>query len=170
MFSNVKKYEPSWRPAFSGIVVVLWLIFIIAWLAFFSAGIQPYEKKIAVVLLSLLVIIILVGGVWTIWAARMVPKEGKQMMKMLGFKSRMIASVIIPLSGISFLIYYFWEYDFRILQHIATVIITILVAGLILGIIWSSWKKCMSSDFEKRMEEMGEEIGRKVEEAFDDEK
>jgi len=170
MFVSVKKYGSSWRPAFSAVVGVGWFIFIIAWLAFFSEGINPYEKKIAIVLLSTLVLIVLLGGVWGVWAVRMIPKSGREMMKFFGFKSRMIASIAIPLGAVGFLIYYFWFYDFTIWQHIAMVIITILVIGMILAAVWSSWKKGMSKGFEKQMEDMGEEIGKKFEEAFDEDK
>jgi hypothetical protein len=166
MFINVKKYEPGWRPAFSAIVVVGWLIFIIAWLAFFSADFQPYEKKIAVFLLSLLIIIVLLGSVWAIWAVRMIPSERRQMMKFFGFRSRIILSMITPLGAITFLIYYFWFYDFTIWQHIAMIIITVLVVGMILAGIWSSWEEGTCSDFEEKMEKMGEEIGKNIEESI----
>jgi len=166
MFVSIKRYGPSWRPAFSAIVGFGWFIFIIAWLAFFSSDIHPYEKKIAIILLSLLAVIILIGGVWAVWAVRMIPRPGRQMIKFFGFKSRMIASIITPLAAIGFLIYYFWFYDFTIWQHIAIILITALSMGLVLGSIWSSWKKSMSSDFEEKMEKMGEEIGRNVEESM----
>ena len=170
MFMSVKKYGPGWRPAFSGIVAVGWLIFIIAWLAFFSADIHPYEKKIAIVLLSTLILVVLLGGVWGIWAVRMIPKPGRDMMKFLGFRSRMIASIIVPLASIGFLVYYFWYYDFTVWQHIAVIFIAILAIGLVLSMVWASWKKGMCEDFEEKMEGIGEEIEKKFEEAFDEEK
>ena len=166
MFINVRKYGPGWRPAFSAVVGVLWLIFVIAWLAFFASNIQPYEKNIAIILLSLLTVFVLLGGVWAIWAIRMIPGEGRQMMNILGFKSRMTITIILPFAAIAFLVYYFWFYDFTIWQHIAIILIIALAIGLLLGGVWSSWKKSMSSDFEKRMEDMGEEIGRNVEESM----
>jgi len=168
MFNNVKKHGSGWRPAFSGIVACGWLIFIIAWLAFFSGNVHPYEKKIAVVLLSVLILIVLIGGVWAIWAVRMIPKPGREMMKFFGFRSRMIASILIPLASVGFLVYYFWFYNFNIWQHIAMFLITIIVNGMILAAVWSSWKKGMCTGFEKEMEDIGEEIGRKIDEEFDD--
>jgi len=173
MFMSVKKYGPGWRPMFSAVVGVLWLIFIIAWLAFFASDYHPYEKNIAIILLSIVVLIVLLGGVWSIWMLRMIPKEGKQMMKIFGFRSRITSSIIVPFIALIFLVYYFWYHDFTIWQHIAVILITILVIGLLLGGVWTSWKKCMSSGFEKKMEEMGEEIGKNIEDSmkkkFDDE-
>ncbi len=166
MFVSIKKYGPGWRPAFSAILGFGWLIFIIAWLAFFSADIHPYEKKIAIILLSLVVVIVLIGGVWAVWAVRMIPKPGRQMIKFFGFKSRITASIITPLAAVGVLIYYFWFYDFTIWQHIAMILIIIIGTGMILTAIWSTWKKCMSTGFEKRMEDMGKDIERNINESM----
>ena len=166
MIISIKKYGTSWRPAFSAIVGFGWFIFIIAWLAFFSADVHPYEKKIAIILLSLLIAVILIGGVWVVWAVRMIPRPGKQMIKFFGFKSRMITSIITPLAAIGFLIYYFWFYDFTIWQHIAMILITIIGTGMILTFVWTSWKKSMSTGFEKRMEDMGKDIERNFEKSM----
>jgi hypothetical protein len=167
MFTDTKKYDTSWRPKISGVLAVSWLIFIIAWLAFFSAEIHPYEKKIAIILLSLLILIVLIGSIWIIWSIRLIPKGGWQMMHITGFRSRIITSIILPLIGISGLIYYFWNYNFTIWQHIAVIMILILSIGLILSFVWTSWKKKTCSDFEEKMEKMGEDIGKKIEDAID---
>jgi hypothetical protein len=160
------KYHPAWRPAFSIVVGVGWLIFIIIWLAFYADVVQPWERNISVFLLSILVAFLLLGGVWAIWALRMIPKEGWEMMRVKGFKSRITVSIILPFAGIIFLIYWFWfHYQYSIWQHIAVILVTLLIVGGILGAIWARWGMKHSGDFEKRFEKMGEDIGKKVEDA-----
>ena len=91
------KMYPGWRAPFSAVVGVGWLIFIILWLAFFASDYSVYQN-IAIFLASILVTFLLLGGVWAIWSLRMIPKEGWEMMRIVGFKWRIGVSITLPFS------------------------------------------------------------------------
>ena len=149
--------QPSgWRVSLSIAVGVIWLIFVIVWLAFFAGDYSIY-KNIAIVLISVLVLIIVLGGPWALWGLRHIPQEGKEMMEKKGFKSRVIASIIIPLVLIIFLIFWFYFYadNFNIYQNFAIFLVSIIAVGGIMGAMWAPW---------------GMKYGKKPEEACKEEK
>lgn len=151
-----KKFEksnPGWRPTFSIVVGVGWLIFLIAWFAFYASN-YPWEQNFAIILLSILIMFTLLGGVWAIWGIKMIPKEGKEIIKTLGFKWRIQISVIIPFVVLIFLIIWFWFYaiPYTIWQNIAVMLITLLAVGGILGSIWARWGMKQGWNFEKKAE------------------
>jgi len=162
---HFKKPDPGWRSTFSMIIGIGWLIFIIAWLAF-SASDYAWEKNLAIILLSILVIFVLLGGIWTIWGMKMIPREGKTMFKMFGFKWRLQLSIIIPLASLVFLIIWFWFYatPFTIWQNIAVILITLLIIGGILGSIWTRWGMKNSWKFENKTDAAYYHHGRKEDE------
>ena len=141
----------GWRPTFSIIVGVGWLIFLIAWFAFYASNYE-WEQNIAIILLSILVAFTLLGGVWAIWGLKMIPKEGREMFKMFGFKWRVQTSIIIPFLAMIFLIIWFWFYatPFSVWQNIAVLLITLLVVGGLLGTIWARWGMKNSWKFDKQ--------------------
>jgi len=144
--------ETGWRSTFSIIVGVGWLIFIIAWLAFFASNIPSWEQNFAIFLLSILVLFTLLGGVWAALGMKRIPKEGKEMFKMFGFKWRIQSSIVIPFISMVFLIVWFWFYaaPFTIWQNIAVILITILAVGGILGSIWTRWGMKNAWKFDKQ--------------------
>ena len=162
---NVKNY--GLKPSFSIIISVGWLVFLIAWFAFY-AGNFSYEKNIAIILLSILVLIVLVGGMWAFYAIKMIPKPGRQMFKLFGFRWRIYSSIIIPLLGLIFLIIWFWflAEPFNVWQNIAMFLIIILIIGGCLGVIWTRWGMMHEKDFEKFGSEM-EKIGKDIEKEFE---
>ena len=135
-----KKPDLGWRPSFSIVVGVGWLIFIILWLAFYASN-YAWEKNVAIFLLSILAVFILLGGIWALWGIRQIPKEGKDMFKILGFKWRVQISIIIPFAAMIFLIVWFWYYavPYTVWQNLAVLIVTLIAMGGILGLIWARW-------------------------------
>jgi len=83
---DAEETDLGWRPSFSIIVGVGWLIFIIIFLGFFAYPIDLWEKNVAVILLSTLLAFSLLGGVWASWGIKMMPKEGQEMFKTSGFR------------------------------------------------------------------------------------
>ncbi len=157
------------RGGFSGAVFLAWLIFIIAWLAFFSDIVYPWERNISIILLSLLLMILLIGGTWSVWVIKKIPKEGRDIAKMMGFRWRIWTSMFLPILALVFLIFYFWFFGekFNVWQHIAVILITIILMAGILGGIWGHWsmkKKNSFDDFEK----FGEDIEKSFEKEFED--
>ena len=135
-----KKHDLGWRPSFSIIVAVGWLVFLIVWFAFYATP-YPWEQNFAIILLSIIVMFLLLGGTWAMWGIRMIPKEEKEKMKAAGFRSRILVSIILPLAAMIFLIVWFWYYaiPYSIWQNIAIILVTLLIIGGVLGSIWARW-------------------------------
>jgi drug/metabolite transporter (DMT)-like permease len=151
------------KAGFSGAVVIGWIVFFILFLAFFSEGYRTNEK-VAIVILSLLVVVLLLGGLWAFWSLRMMSKKDWGMFKIKGFRWRIAVSVIYPLALLIFLVYAFWFLwtDFGFWQYLAIIVVVLLISGGILGAIWGSW----GLKYKGQMEEFGKEFGKKFEEGF----
>jgi len=147
-------HPSGWRVSLSIAIGVGWLIFVIIWLAFY-AGNYSFNKNIAIVLISILVLIIVLGGPWALWGLKHIPKEGKEMMRKTGFKSRVITSIIIPLGLIIFLIiwFYFYADAYNIYQNIAIFLVSILAVGGLMGAMWAPWGMKHGKNFEEACKE-----------------
>ena len=152
------------KPSISIIGGVGWLIFVILWFAFYASN-YSWEKNMAVLLLSILVIFLLLGGMWALWSLRMITKEGWEIFKISGFRWRIISSIIVPLISIIFLIFWFWYLaePYSVWQNIAVFIVVLLIIGGTLGVIWAKWSMKHSEEMKKF-----EKIGKEIEEKFDD--
>jgi hypothetical protein len=162
------KGDLGYKPSFSIIGGVGWLIFIIIWFAFYASN-YSWEKNLAVIFLSILIVFLVLGGMWAFWSLRMIPKEGWKMFKISGFRWRIIISILLPIFAMIFLIVWFWSYaePFSVWQNIAVLLVVLLALGGILGSIWARWGITHGEDM-KKFEDIGEEIGRKFEETFSD--
>ena len=161
-----KACDLGWKPSLSIIGGVGWLIFVIIWFAFYATD-YAWEKNLAIILLSILVVFLLLGGMWAIWGLRMVPKPGWEVFKISGFKWRVSISIILPLAAMIFLIIWFWYYaePYSVWQNIAVLLVTLLVIGGILGAIWARWGIKHGHEMDK-FDDIGEEIGKKIEESM----
>ena len=164
------KGDVGLKPSISIVGGVGWLIFVIIWFAFYATNF-PWEKNLAVLLLSILIVFILLGGMWAIWSLRMIPKPGWEVFKISGFRWRIITSIILPFAAIIFLIIWFWYYaePYSVWQNIAILLVTLLALGGILGAIWARWGMKHGHEM-KKFENIGEEIGKKVEDAMKEKK
>jgi len=165
-----KNRDLGWKPSISIIVGVGWLIFVIIWLAFYATD-YSWEKNLAILLLSILIVFLLIGGMWAIWSLRMIPKRGWEMFKISGFRWRILTSIILPFAAIIFLIIWFWYYaePYSVWQNIAVLLVILLAIGGIIGAIWARWSMKHGHEM-KKFEDIGEEIGRKVEESMEGKK
>ena len=156
------RYGPL-KAGFSGAVAIGWLVFVILFLAFFSEGFRTNEK-VAVVILSLLVMVFLLGGPWAFWGLKMMSKKDWEVFKVKGFKWRIAVSVAYPLALLVFLVYAFWSLwtDFGFWQYLAIILVVLIVSGGILGAVWASW----GMKYKGEMEQFGKEFGKKFEEGF----
>ena len=162
------KNNPGWRGSFSAIVGISWLIFIIAWLAFY-AGNFSLSKNFAIVLLSILILVLVLGGVWALWALSFIPKQGRQIFKMMGFRWRILVSIFLPIIMLILLIIWFWFFgeSFNIWQHIAVFLIAFLGFAGVMSLIWARW----GTKYGKEMEHFGqdmEKFGKEFEKDFDE--
>jgi hypothetical protein len=143
---------PGWKVSLSIIMGIGWIAFVIIWLAFFAGneeyGFSPYQN-FAVILISILVVIMVLGGSWAPWGIKQIPEEGKEIMKTAGFSSRVSVSIIIPLALMIFLIIWFFFYadGFDIYQNIAIFFVSILAMAGIMGAIWAPWGMKHEKDF-----------------------
>ena len=99
----------------------------------------------------------------------MIPKKGWEIFKISGFRWRIITSIIIPIGSIFFLITWFWYYaePFSVWQNIAVLLVVLLMMGGVLGVIWVRWS-IKHGDEMKKFEDMGDEIGKKIEDSAKD--
>ena len=144
-----KNIQPSgWQISISIVMGVGWLIFLILWLAFFASN-YAYEKNVAVILLSILVFFLPLGGFWAYWAYK--SNKGWEIFQIKGFKWRAALSTVLPLLLLIILIIWFWYYaePYSIWQNIAVILVAILVLGGILGSVWAHWGLSHTKDFEK---------------------
>ena len=149
--ANEECPKPSgWKVSLSIGTGIGWLIFLIVWLAFFAGDYTIYQN-FAIVLISILVMFIILGGSWASWGLKNIPKEGKEMMKTSGFVGRIVVSIIVPLALFIFWIIWFFFYaeGFNIYQNIAIFLVSILAVGGILGGMWAPWGMKHDKDFKK---------------------
>jgi hypothetical protein len=151
------------KAGFSGAVALGWLVFVIMFLAFYSGGFQLHEK-IAIMLLSLLIVVVLLGGSWAFWSLSMMSKKDWEVFKVKGFKWRIIASIVYGFALLIFLIYGFWYLwtDFGFWQYLAIILVVALVSGGLMAALWASW----SAKNKDEMEKCGEDFGKKFEKGF----
>lgn len=164
MIEGKHKKDLGLKPSISIIAGVGWLIFIILWFAFYASG-YSWEKNLAILLLSVLIVFLLLGGMWALWSLRMIPKSEWKMFKIKGFKWRIATSIVLPFLAIIFLISWFWYYaePYTVWQNIAVLLVVLLAIGGILGAIWARW----GMKHGDKMEKFGEEFGKKIEEAVE---
>jgi amino acid transporter len=130
----------GWRVSLSILVGVGWLVFLLIWL-FFYANTYSWEKKMAIFLLSLLVIAGILGIPWALWGLRHSTMQQKERWNLKGFRWRCWVSGIIACATFIFLIYWFWYLatPYNVYQNIAMFIVSFLVMGGILGAMWAPW-------------------------------
>ena len=143
--------KPSgWRVSLSVGMGIGWLIFIIIWLAFYAGDFTAYQN-FAIILISILVVFLILGGSWASWGLKFISKEGKEMMRTIGFTSRINVSIVVPFALLIFWIiwFFFIAEDFNFYQNIAIFIVSLLVVvGLLIGI-WAPWGMKHGKEFEK---------------------
>jgi len=152
----------GWKPGFSGVGFFGWLIFIIIWLAFFASD-YSWEKNFAILLLSILVAFMLLGGMWGIWSIRKIPRSEWKVFRIRGFKWRIVASIGLPFAALLFLIIWFWSYaePYSVWQNIAVFIVVLLFLGGTLGGIWAKW----SMKYGDQVDTLGKEFEKTVKDA-----
>ena len=140
----------GWRVSLSIGMGVGWLIFFLIWLAFFAGDYNGYQN-FAIILISILVVFLVLGGSWASWGMKHMPKEGKKVFKMSGFRSRIVTSISIPFLLMIFWIVWFFFYaqDFNFYQNLAIFIVSLLAIGGILGGIWPPWGMKHEKELEK---------------------
>ncbi|KYK21725.1 hypothetical protein AYK25_03175 [Thermoplasmatales archaeon SM1-50] len=130
----------AWSMSFSILVVVGWLVFLVLWLFFYAKN-YAWERNIAVFLLSVLLLAAALGIPWTYWAFKKQNTAEKEMWKLRGFRWRVWVSIIVIVSVIIFLIYWFWMIaePYSIYQNLAIFIVAFFIVGGLLTAMWLPW-------------------------------
>ena len=159
-----KKFEHAGLKAgFSGVVAIGWLVFVILFLAFYSGDFRINEK-FAIIILSVLIMAVLLGGVWLLWSLQMMTKKDWELFRIKGFKWRIIGTLVFFFALLIILIYGFWFIwtDFNFWQYIAIFLVILLVGGGLMGVVWAPW----SAKYKGEMDKFGKDFGKKFEEGF----
>jgi hypothetical protein len=140
----------SWRVSLSIAAGVGWLVFLIIWLFFYAMN-YSWEKNLAIIMLSIIVVGLILGGPWSIWWFRHQSKKEKEMWNTHGFRWRVWLSGIVFIGVFVFLIYWFWykAEELSLYQNIAIFIVTFLIFGGIMGALWAAWGMKHEHDWEK---------------------
>jgi hypothetical protein len=137
---NEKEYGLVWRGRISAGLGIGWVAFLILWLFFYASGFDIY-KNIAIIVASLLAVAGFVGLTW-MYGVKL-PKEcGKAFKEIKGLGSRMLFSIIVMITSVTFFLVWFYIYavDFSAYQNVAIVIVQILVTFGVLGATWMTFK------------------------------
>jgi len=163
-----KKFEHgALKAGFSAAIAIGWLVFVILFLAFptlFSMEGFRTNEKFAIIILSILIMAVLLGGLWLFWSLQMMSKKDLEMFKIKGFKWRIIGTLIFLFALLIVLIYGFWYIwtDFSFWQYVAIFLVIILVSGGLMGAVWAPW----SARYKDEMDKYGKDFGKKFEEGF----
>jgi MFS family permease len=139
--TNFRKEGLGWRVSLSILIGVGWLVFLVLWLFFYAYPLSEWEKNVAVLLLSLLIICWILGMPWALWAIKNRSVQEKELWEIHGFKWRVAVSIIFGLAAFIFLIYWFWyqAIPYTVFQNLAIFIVSLLIVGGILGTMWAPW-------------------------------
>ena len=150
---DMKEFETKGfglKVSLSIIVGVAWLVFIILWF-FFYAGTYNWEKNVAIFFLSVLIVCLILGAPWAYWGMKHRTSKETKMWHTKGFKWRVGLSMIIAFLLIIFIIYWFWflaePYD--VYQNIAILIVSLLIAGGVVGASWAPWGIKHAKEFDE---------------------
>ncbi|TKJ25648.1 MAG: hypothetical protein CEE41_03995 [Hadesarchaea archaeon B3_Hades] len=139
---RARKKPPGLAPrvAVSTVVGCGWMIFLIVFLAFYAEGFSVY-RNLATILVSLLVMCAILGPMWASWGISVDAKTGRARKKRPGLALRTAVSTVVGCGWLIFFILFlvFYAEDFSIYRNLATILVSLLVVGAILGPIWASW-------------------------------
>jgi magnesium-transporting ATPase (P-type) len=163
-----KKFEHgALKAGFSAAIAIGWLVFVILFLAFptlFSMEGFRINEKFAIIILSILIMAVLLGGLWLFWSVQMMSKKDWELFKIKGFKWRIIGTLVFLFALLIVLIYGFWYIwtDFSFWQYVAIFLVIILISGGLMGAVWAPW----SAKYKDEMDKYGKDFGKKFEEGF----
>ncbi len=131
----------GWRVALSILMGIGWICFLIVWLFFFAGDFDIFQN-LAIVIVSILVLVGVLGAAWASWGMRMArttgwtaPQEWRKPILMT------IVSIATGLGWVIFLIVwlFFYASDYNGYQNLAILILSLLVVGIITGGGWAIW-------------------------------
>lgn len=131
----------GWRVAVSILIAIGWLSFLILWLFFFAGDFDIFQN-LAIVIVSVLVSVGLLGAMWAPWGMRMAKNAG--VAQPMQFTRPILMTIISIASGIGWLVFlivwlFFYAGDYDGYQNLAVFILSLLVVGIVNGGGWALW-------------------------------
>ncbi len=128
--------------AVSILIAIGWLSFLILWLFFFAGDFDIFQN-LAIVIVSVLVGVGLLGAMWAPWGMRMAKNAG--VAQPMQFGRPILMTVISIASCIGWLVFliiwlFFYAGDYNGYQNLAVFILSLLVVGIVNGGGWSLWR------------------------------
>jgi len=134
----------TWRLSTTILLGVVWLSFLILWLFFWAGSFDVYQN-LAVIFVSIIVVIGLLGAMWASWGIRYAKEhEGKNIEwkqdwnRWFGWRG--VTSAIIWIGWLIWLLVWLFFYagSYNFYQNLAIFIVSLLAAGGISGVIWGT--------------------------------
>jgi MFS family permease len=129
----------GWRVAASILIGIGWISFLILWLFFFASDYDVFQN-LAIVIVSVLVGVGVLGAMWAPWGMRMAKKDGTERPWRSGRPILMtVISIVSCIGWLSFLIVWLFFYagDYTGYQNLAVLILSLLVVGIVNGGGWA---------------------------------
>jgi hypothetical protein len=130
----------KWRTAATPVVGVIWLVGVLIWWAFYSED-YSIAQKLAVVILSILVMAGIAGTLWLPWSMRFAPEKDRRVWRTRGFVPRVAGSVAIIILAMLLTVYwlFFPGEDYDLCQSLVVIIVIFLVTMGIMAPVWVRW-------------------------------
>lgn len=129
-----------WRIGFSAVVGVGWVIFLILWLFFYAAAYTIYQN-IAITIVSFFIMLGVIGAPWASTLKTFKPTEDSGLTPELPAMGWRIGfSILLGVGWLIFLLgwLFFYASTYTAYQNIAITVISFILIGAIIGVIWGS--------------------------------
>ena len=129
----------AWRGIASGMIALGWLVWALLFLFFWSEDIEV-SRRMAILLMSLLVLAGVMSVIWVPWSMRFAPEEGYSWW-MPGFSWRVVVSVVAAIGLLLAGIYWLWLHGggYTFCQSCVVIIVVLLVIGGVMTVFWAGW-------------------------------
>jgi len=134
---------PRARIAATLVIGLGWLVFALLYLAFYTGGFSFFQN-IAILLVSLVVVVALLGLMWVGYGlkqARMEHPHGESFEPEIPSSGKAVATIIIGSGWLVFVLLFlaFCTGDFSFFQNVAILLVSVVAVTAVLGLLWVRW-------------------------------
>jgi membrane protein YdbS with pleckstrin-like domain len=131
---------PQWRAGLAIGLGLGWLMTVIFWWTMWSEGFSE-PQKLAIALLSLLVVGGLGGSIWLRWSMAQGMTAPGSVWRLRGFGTRVAVSTAVLVGAIVVAVWwlFFEAVDYTICQSFIVIIVVLVVMAAMLGLMWVRW-------------------------------